>query len=1291
MTGRSDATTADPAGAPPTPVPAKLRRGRRAFAAAALLALLTGVALLWLLHTTSGRDFALRRLAASLPDGGTLTWRAAQGTLAGPLVLDGLRLSLPVPRDDQCQPRPAAPCATGTLRLGAAQVRLDPALWPLLARRLRLDTLVVNDAQLDLPRDDTPFALPQWPELLPTIDIPLTIETDALALDAIAIHREGEPLATLHQVRGGVRVGAGRLQLRQLRVDSTLGAFTAQGDYAPRDNYRTRLTASAVFPAVVGQPAATLALSVRGDLNQLEATAEGQLPGATRLQLTLAGAGAAPHWQLLARSARLDPGLFDGHPGTTPLQFHLEGSGEGGAATLRGALTRDGFTATVQPSKLRIQGQRLELRPLVVDLLAGRVTANGHLDFARSDPARSNPGHADQASVDLALGARGLRWEGATSATAIAADADLRLAGQLDRWTLRGQATLARGNDRAQVTLQGEGDRNSASVTRFAAGTRAGRLEAKGQIAWAPALRWQADASLVDFDPGYFAPDWPGALRGQLHSTGAQDGQRLTARLDVRALAGQLRQRPLSGHAQLAIDGPSYQGELALTLGGSRIEAKGRSDTVLAVDGRLDPLQLDDLLPGARGRLQGQFQLRGQPKAPDVAAELSGTGVAYGDLRAARLAVHGRLPWQQGSGALDIDASGLQLGVPLDNLRASLRGALTQLQLEANAQGPDGRLALNASARQQGSRWLGRITQLTLAPRQAGSWTLQGPTDWGWDGHSATLANACLQADAGGSLCARGGWPRPGITLQASALPLALLSELLPKREDGRPWVLVGSVDLDATLATGGGGWTAQAQLRSASGGLRERQRARRDLFGYRDLHLTVRANPQRVEAGLNAALSGNGRIDATLHGGWTDAAPLSGRIQAQTRALAWLELLSPDLVAPAGQLAIDLRLDGSRNRLRLGGSARLQDLRAELPALGVGIESGNIALEAREDGSAQIQGTLGTGQGDLRIDGSLGWQGDDTPLQLAIRGREVLLADTRQLRLQASPDLRVTWAAGAPVQLRGEVAIPSADIHLEKLELGVSASPDVVVLDPIRPPDGAPLRVDLDLNLHVGDRVRVDGYGLEGALSGALRVRQPPGGETRATGTLEVGGRYRAYGQNLQITRGNMLWSNGAIGDPQLDIRAERHVDAVVAGVAVRGRASSPQASVFSDPAMSQSEAIAYLTLGRPLASLTGREAQQVGMARSALNAGAGLLAAELGARIGLDDAGVSSSRALGGEVLGVGKYLSPRLYVSYGVSLLGTGQVVTLKYLLKKGFDLQIESSTVQNRASINWRTEK
>ena len=37
----------------------------------------------------------------------------------------------------------------------------------------------------------------------------------------------------------------------------------------------------------------------------------------------------------------------------------------------------------------------------------------------------------------------------------------------------------------------------------------------------------------------------------------------------------------------------------------------------------------------------------------------------------------------------------------------------------------------------------------------------------------------------------------------------------------------------------------------------------------------------------------------------------------------------------------------------------------------------------------------------------------------------------------------------------------------------------------------------------------------------------------------------------------------------------------------------------------------------------------------------------------------------------------------------MLGTGQVITLKYLLGKG--IEIESSTVENRGSVNWRKER
>ncbi|TWP33413.1 translocation/assembly module TamB domain-containing protein, partial [Xylella fastidiosa] len=94
---------------------------------------------------------------------------------------------------------------------------------------------------------------------------------------------------------------------------------------------------------------------------------------------------------------------------------------------------------------------------------------------------------------------------------------------------------------------------------------------------------------------------------------------------------------------------------------------------------------------------------------------------------------------------------------------------------------------------------------------------------------------------------------------------------------------------------------------------------------------------------------------------------------------------------------------------------------------------------------------------------------------------------------------------------------------------------------------------------------------------------------------------------------------------------------------------------------------------------------------AAAALSAGGGLIASQLGAKLGLDDAGISQSSTMGGSVLGFGKYLSPKLYVGYGVSMVGSGSVLTLKYLLSRGFDLEVESSTVETKGSVNWRKEK
>nr|WP_263858566.1 translocation/assembly module TamB domain-containing protein [Coralloluteibacterium stylophorae] len=340
-----------------------------------------------------------------------------------------------------------------------------------------------------------------------------------------------------------------------------------------------------------------------------------------------------------------------------------------------------------------------------------------------------------------------------------------------------------------------------------------------------------------------------------------------------------------------------------------------------------------------------------------------------------------------------------------------------------------------------------------------------------------------------------------------------------------------------------------------------------------------------------------------------------------------------------------------------------------------------------------RIDGSVRSGDGTLRVDGGFRLDAPMETLAVTVQGENVTVANTDELRARASPDVSVRATEEALV-VRGTVAVPYLRLDLESLESTTSPSPDVVVLDPVEETEeGAAAPLDIELTLAMGEDVRLSGFGFDGKLDGTLRVRQEPGREMLASGGLNVTGRYEAYGQDLTIERGRLGWAGSPLDNPSLDVRATRAFEdqGITVGLAVRGTALQPTSEVFSDPAMDQSEALSYLVLGRPLRSASDDESQQLNAAAAALSAGSNLLAEKVGARLGLDEAGVSDSRALGGSALTVGKFISPRLYVSYGVSLLGTGQVLTFRYLLTRAFDIQIESGTIENKASINWRIEK
>ncbi len=1264
---------------PATPPPRRRFYRRKRFwqwsgAATAALVAIVLVLLYWLLQTVAGRDVLLAQVSARLPAGSSFTWERAEGPVAGPLTLHGVDFRF------------------GEIHFAAQRVYLDPDLRPLLGKRLRLDALTLTNATLELPEPaEEPFKLPTWPELLPQIEMPIAIQADALEIDGLRVRRAGEPLIDVRRAEGSLDIGNGYFETGRMLVDSDLGRFEIRGGYAPRDNYATDLVATAVFPAPRGRTPARLGLIAKGDRQAMEVGIGGSAPAPLRVALDLRGEE-DPDWRFSARTEQLDLMLLGASAESLPLSFDLRANGTNGNARLQGTLRQGQLEAVIEPSNIAIANEVLTVEPLAVRAFDGLTTLRGRAVF--TDP--ENP------TFKFAVNARGLRW-GAEAATAIGADADLGFAGRLQDWAAIGKATLTRDGERAALEFDGRGDGEQMRLETLTASMPTGRLDATGSVGWAPQLRWDVAATLDGFDPGYFAADWNGNVSGRLASKGqARDDGGFDASLDVPDLGGSLRGRPLDGRGRFVLAGDSGSGELALQLGQSRVTAQGSVGATLDIDAELQPLRLDDLLPGAEGRLAGTLNLSGPRTAPNLQADLAGSDLKWNDYGAATFSLRGRLPWRGSGGDLSLRGTAVSVGMVLDRLRVDARGAVEDLAFDAEAGNAMGSVSLAGTALRRGNNWQGTLDALQLTPSRGAAWRLQEPARFTQAGSDWELTEACLGASGGGALCASADWPREGVALTAEALPLTLLQPWLPP-SNGRPLQLRGEVSLDGRFRPRGNAWEGELHLASLDGGLKMGSTARGEIVRYDNFTFDAVFDPQRIEARLGTGFKGDGYVDARFTTGWEEFAPLQGDLYFHNSRLFWLELFSPDLVRPTGVLAGHIGLAGTRAQPALSGEAQLAEFRGELPALGITLVDGTASLDALADGSARISGSMGSisstgngaaagGAGRLEIDGTLAWRGDETPLQFNIRGSDFLAADISEVRAIIAPDLQVGLVANT-LRVRGEVVVPTATIDVESFEGGVSVSEDVVVLDPIDPEEPPGSALDLELAIVLGEDVDLRGYGLEGSLAGSMRVVSRPGQEMLASGRLDVEGEYTAYGQDLTITRGELTWSNNPVADPRVNIRAQREVVSagVTAGIDVTGRASQPRASIWSDPSLPESEALAYLVLGRPLTTASTDESQQINAASSALTAGAGLLASQLGARIGLDDAGVLESRTLGGSVFGVGKYLSPKLYVSYGVSIVGGGSALTLKYLLRKGFDLELESSTIETRGSLNWRREK
>jgi translocation and assembly module TamB len=161
---------------------------------------------------------------------------------------------------------------------------------------------------------------------------------------------------------------------------------------------------------------------------------------------------------------------------------------------------------------------------------------------------------------------------------------------------------------------------------------------------------------------------------------------------------------------------------------------------------------------------------------------------------------------------------------------------------------------------------------------------------------------------------------------------------------------------------------------------------------------------------------------------------------------------------------------------------------------------------------------------------------------------------------------------------------------------------------------------------------------------------------------------------------------------EPTLDLVGEREIklEDIIVSINVRGTLTEPFITLTSEPPLPENEALSYLLTGRSINTLQSGEAASLDRAAASLAiGGGGLLLGGIGTRIGLDEVSVEQTGEDDTSVV-LGKFLSPKLFVSYGISIAEAINTIKLRYTLNERWSLKAEAG-LEQAADVEFKIER
>ncbi len=892
-----------------------------------------------------------------------------------------------------------------------------------------------------------------------------------------------------------------------------------------------------------------------------------------------------------------------------------------------------------------------------------------------------------------------------------------------------------------KLTINASGDDKLIRIKRFRHVGAAGSIDAKGSVDVRQGITWDISAVMDRFNLGYFLKDTPSVITGSFNSDGRWNKTQQIVNLNQLNLNGMLKGQPLSAKGSLAAklnlpqDLASYfkrlqsqdaqaqykqvnalidslnADNLVLRWGDNYLTANGNAKQLQA---KINITSLDQLSDKLAGKVAGGATLS-QPAGqalPTIYVDLVGERIALPGLILRQGRVRGKLVNLANSPSqLIVTAEGLDVaGQTFKSVNASFNGTEQSHIVDIDVANEK----LDVSARLKGGfnrnqlSWSGVIGKGRVKSKYASLSQLQpaqlivnlpkqqnnGSTDL-----KVQLAAHCWQAeDQSGKLCLRENLiasPASGqVNLAIQKIDTSLFSVFLPKDIDWH-----GKINGKAIV-----GWqrgkppTINTTLYSDNGkiGLIQDGDAAPVTLPYERVSLIALSVPEglKLRADINTGRGARGYAEVIVDP-YKTPKPISGALVLNELNLAVFKPFFPGMRVLEGNITMAGGLGGTLDKPQFYGDVKLVNGRVAMLDLPINLSDVNVNAKIRGT-QATIDGKFKSGTGTGVLTGTVNWQ-QELQAKLSVKGRRLVLTQPPLLLAEINPDIDIiVRPSDRYINIAGAVSVPSATIRPpEASEDIITQTEDAVVIDRrlIGNIDevlaiSKPWSINADIGIDLGNDINFRGFGAVIPLAGALNITQNGTGVMRAKGVVQVAKRTSidAFGQKLELNYGQVRF-NGDVMKPNLSIEAVKIINDETVGVRVTGTTETPNIVVFNSAGLTQQQAMNALVTGRindgsaSQISEQGFKSQVTNnLAAAGLNfglSGTRSLTNQIGQAFGFQSLTVEASGNSEDTNVNVTGYVSPDLYIRYGVGVFNAQSSLSIRYQLTRRIYVEATSA--------------